>query len=134
MTAARTLVLVLLLASHAASAANRIEPRNDATDRRREIQIERIARSAFPLKVLGVQRLTNPDGAELYTVRLDASGVVGAPVPMITTQIWIVPGATMSMIQLAMRAAAAEVRELVAKAEAGDPRGERPRLRPDVIK
>ena len=116
MTAARILVLVFVLASNVAFAANPIEPRNDEADRRREVQIERIARSAFPLKVLGVHRLTNSDGAELYTVQLDAHEVAGAPVPIITTQIWIVPGATTSMIQLAMRAAAAEVQELVARA------------------
>ena len=134
MTAARILLLVLLLVNNAASAANRPQPRDDATDRRRDVQIERIAKSAFPLRVLGIHRLTNPDGAELYTVRLDARQIAGAPVPIITTQIWIVPGATTSMIELAMRAAAAEVRELVGRAEAGDPRGERPSLRPDLIR
>lgn len=126
----RIFILIGLLTGTAASAANRIEPRHEEVDRRREAQIMSIARRVFPLAVLDVSRVATPDGAELYMVQLDASSVAGAPQPTITSQIWIVPGATMSMIHYALRVAAAEVRELIGRAEVGDARNRTPVLRP----
>jgi hypothetical protein len=131
---ARALLIMWLFAGNAAFAANRIERGVDNTDRRREIQVERIARSVFPLTVLAIQRRTHLDGGEFYEVQLDAHNVAGAPKPIITTQVWVISGATLRMIEAALRAAAAQVRELVQETELRQS-GNRPLLlRPDLLK